>query len=306
MMGRDYEELRHLQDPDLAQQFDLEIEVSILPTPHDVFHRLSHSEESQGGEMSFSFYATALSTYGGDHQFVGIPVFSYREYPESHFLVSKKSGIEHPTELVGRVIALPEYGMSRSVWLRGRLQHEFGIKPSDVTWITGRDPVALNGVTQYPEGVTVTRGGDVREFMNMLADGEIDAFIGPHGPTLPSEVRPLFPDIDSTAEYYRRRQIFPIMHVVVLRRSTHDQDPGIAPKLFNSCVAAQGRWASESHALRPSVNGDVTWPYGISANRPSLDEFVTYMDEQGLLPHPITTDELFLALEPQEISVDGA
>jgi 4,5-dihydroxyphthalate decarboxylase len=305
MFGRDYEELHHLQDHDIAQEFDLDIEVNLLTTPHDVFHRLSHSDEGDGGEMSFSFYATALSTFGDDHEFVGIPVFSYREYPESHFLVSEKSGIEHPTELVGCVIGLPEYGMSRSVWLRGRLQHEFGVAPSDITWMTGRDPVALDGdVAQYPKGVNVTRGGDVGNFLNMLADGDIEAFIGPHGPTLPPGVRPLFPDVQSAEGYYRERGVFPIMHVVVLRRSAYDHDPGVASNLFNACVAAQRRWASRSQASRHSDGAANPWPYGIAANRQSFQEFLMYMSEQGLLSGPLGSHELLLALEPDETHTD--
>jgi 4,5-dihydroxyphthalate decarboxylase len=205
--------------------------------------------------------------------------------------------------------------MTAAVWVRGLLRHEYDVRPEDLHWITGglampgRKPlvdVAVPGIrVEYVEDSTL---------FDMLLSGGIDALIAPQVPPAIREGRrevgylfPNFPEVERA--YFRKTGIFPIMHVVVMQKDVYAQQPWIAASLTRAFEIAKDNCFSRldaqeplpvsipwSHCLADDVRGLMGrdfWPYGVEKNRKTIEALCSYAFEQGLVPRPVSADELF-------------
>ncbi|MDB5040654.1 MAG: 4,5-dihydroxyphthalate decarboxylase [Candidatus Eremiobacteraeota bacterium] len=306
----DYDRTRALMDGrvqvdgiDLVYQ-PLEVE--------ETFFRQARHREFDVSEMSFSSYCVSKSK--GD-PFVAIPVFPSRMFRHANIWVSERSGIREPSDLRGKRFGCPEYQLTANVWIRGILEDEYGVAPESVTYVTGGEeepgrPEKL--ALDLPPDIRVEPIRPTQTLAAMLANGEIDAFHGPRTPSTASApgVRRLFPDyVAAEKAYYGKTRIFPIMHVVVIRRDVYERDRWIAMALFKAFVAAQ-RYAYDDYAQTAALKsmlpwsaaeaettralmGDAWWPYGVSANDAVLRTFTRYHHRQGLSPGQLLVRELF-------------
>lgn len=313
VFGGDYDRIRPLRDGSIKPD-GLELKVELVDTPHKAFHALSHSDRFQGGEMSMSFYSTFVSKHGDKNRFVGIPVCLSRMFRHGNILVNVNSGITTPKDLEGKTFGMPEYGMTMAVWIRQFLQKDYGVDIRKVKWREGRRPVALGDEIHYPEDVTIEVFDDGKPLLERLSAGEIDAFCGIVPTELPPNTRRLFPDyVAVEREYYRKHQVFPIMHVMVLLREFHERHPWVAQSLYKAACQARDYAVSElwSSAV-PRVSlpwvlpvveeqarlfGGQLWPYGIEANRPTIETYLEAAWQQGLLWRPLKPEDLFLQLD---------
>ncbi|MBI2371246.1 MAG: ABC transporter substrate-binding protein, partial [Deltaproteobacteria bacterium] len=210
-----------------------------------------------------------------------------------------------------------EYAQTAVVWMRGTLQHDHGVRPEQVRWLVGgqEEPGRRDRVDHdLPPGVPIEPLPPGKTLTGMLEAGELDAVISARVPTAfqrgSPRVRRLFQDWKAVeVEYYRRTRLFPIMHIIVLRRALYERHPWAAMSLYKAYCQAkaqvEGRilttayrhilpWIlaelEEVRALFP--NGDC-FPYGLEANRHALETFLQYEQEQGLLQKPLTPEELF-------------
>jgi 4,5-dihydroxyphthalate decarboxylase len=202
------------------------------------------------------------------------------------------------------------------VWVRGLLQHVYGVALEDVRWFQGgtNEPGRTEGVSvSLPPGVTVTPVPD-RSLNDMLVAGELDAVIAAHPPTEfergGERVVRLFNDYRAVEEdYYRETGVFPIMHVVALRRDVHDAHPWVAMNLFTAFEEAKRRslaraldsnaprfpvpWGFANAQRAAETFGEDFWPYGIEPNRRALEAFLDYAHEQGVCATRLAPEELF-------------
>jgi 4,5-dihydroxyphthalate decarboxylase len=281
----------------------------------ETFFRMLRHREFDAAEMSLSSYCVTL---GRDNPpFVAIPVFPSRMFRHGCIFVSAKSGIETPGDLSGKRIGVPEYQMTAPVWIRGILADDYGVDPASVTYLTGgeeqtgrEEKLKLN----LPARFRVEPIGPDRTLSQMLLDGEIDALHTARIPSTfhshPGEVRRLFGDfVTVEREYFERTGIFPIMHVIALRREVYEANRWIARSLLKAFTAAQERvyqqlrvtaslktmlpWQVAAVEDARRLMGDDWWPYGIERNRRALTTFLRYHHEQGLSPHLLTIDDLF-------------
>lgn len=315
IFGGDYDRTRLLAHPDIAQATGLHITPRLVSSPHDVFHILTHSDDGEGGEMSLSFYSTLVSRSGPDAELVGLPVFISRMFRHGNILINERCGISDPSDLRGKTIGVPEFGTTMVVWLRGILESEHGVRAEDVKWRTGREPVALDTDSlRYPPGVDIARAAST-DLVGLLAAGELDATIGLVPQNLPEGVRRLFPDYGAAErDYYRSTGIFPIMHVLVVRRQLIDADPTLAERLFRAAelakrlaIAALNEtgvltatlpWLLSAMQEQTNVMSGELWSYGLNANRHCIQTFLDYAHRQGLLWNELKADDLFLPLDP--------
>ncbi len=311
LFGGDYDRVRPLRDG-LIKAEGVELRISLTDSPSKAFYTLSQSEEYDGGEMSLSFYSTLLSKYGSASQFVGFPVYPSRMFRHGNLAINTRCGIGSPRDLDGKVIGLPEYGMTMAVWLRGLLAHEYGVRTESMKWRAGRDPVALDAAALlYPRGVDIQRGGDSATLVGLLNEGKLDAYIGPLPQKLPPNVARLFPDYaKAEQDYYRKTSIFPIMHVLVVRRKVLEANPSITRPLYDAFCRAKEQaiaklwyggamsvtlpWLIPAVEEQTRIMGGDLWSYGVKRNLPTLSAYLTYAQEQGLLWRKLTVDELFV------------
>jgi 4,5-dihydroxyphthalate decarboxylase len=281
----------------------------------ETFFRMLRNREFDAAEMSLSSYCVTLSRKTAD--FIAIPVFPSRFFRHSCIFVSQASGIDQPSDLAGKRIGVPEYQMTAPVWIRGILHDEYGVEPSSLTYFTGgeEEPGRVEKIPlQLPAQFKVHSIGPEQTLARMLADGEIDALFTARAPSTfysePGRVRRLFPDfVQVEKEYFRRTGIFPIMHVIALRRDVYERDRWIAQALFKAFVEAK-RLASQQLLVSASLKtmlpwqiaamedttatlGEDWWPYGVERNRHVIETFLRYHHAQGLSSRLLALDELF-------------
>jgi 4,5-dihydroxyphthalate decarboxylase len=292
------------------------IDLNYLNLPvEETFFRMLRHREFDVAEMSLSSYA--LSLFQPDRPFIAIPVFPSRSFRHSCIYVHAASGIEEPKDLIGKRVGTPEYQMTAAVWIRGMLSDEYGVPVNSVVYFTGgaEEPGRPEKLPlDLPPDIRVERIGPDQTLSAMLARGDIDAL---YTARMPSSFRPgsrsvkrLFEDFPAIErDYYRRTGIFPIMHVVVIRRDVYERDRWVAQSLYKAfCAAQQATYEdlSQTAALKTMLPwltahleetrrdmGEDFWPYGIERNRSTLTTFLGYSRDQGLAKALLEPAQLF-------------
>lgn len=290
--------------------------VSALPA-EEMFARAFEHAEFDVTELSFSNFIRL--TARGACAYVGIPVFPSRTFRHGAIYIRTDRGITVPADLRGRTIGVREYSNTATLVAKGLLADDFGVDARDVRWRVGDiDAVERRTipVPPLPSGFDVAAVDDGRLLSDMLRDGEIDALISYHPPACLGmagvPVARLFPDFASAeAEYFRRTRIFPIMHLMGIRRDVAGRHPALARAVYEAFAAARDAafddlaataslkvalpWVNAEFARTQSIMGSNYWPYGISANRSAIDSLLRYASAQGLVAEPPTIADLFEA-----------
>lgn len=308
----DYDRTRALLDGRI--QIDGVDPVYMTLTPEEMFFRAMRSQDFDITELSFSSYLVKHSR--GDCPYIAVPVFLSRAFRHTSIYV-RKDRIKRPEDLKGCRIGIPEYQLTALVWARAILQDEYGVHPSDVTWVRGGidtpgrpEKIKL----QLPPDVRVEPAPEGRTISDMLDRGEIDGFIAPRPPgatALRNEnIAWLFDDPTAEAkDYFRRTGVFPIMHVVGVRKTlaqAHPWLPGAVFKAFNQSKAHALEQLSDTSATKvtmPFVEemlkgaretlGEDYWSYGVQANRRTLETFIRHHHGQGLSERPVPVEDIF-------------
>jgi 4,5-dihydroxyphthalate decarboxylase len=302
---RGYDHVRDLVQGEVrAEGIDL---VPMELPVEEIFFRFTRHREWDVSEMSFGKVVSLLSQ--GDAGLVPIPVFPSRVFRHSAIAVRAGAGIARPKDLEGRRVGIPEWAQTAGIYVRGLLAHEYGVDLAAIRWLQAgvREAGRIEKVElRLPAGVRITPVPD-RTLSQMLAAGELDAAISA---VAPAGSERLFADCPAVElEYWRKTRIFPIMHVIVLRRDVYERDRWIAMNLYQAFEAAKRRSlarAAETHAALVPVPwlpdlvrrwraeaGEDFWPYGVEANRATLEAFLGYAHEQGVCHRRLAVEELF-------------
>ncbi len=282
----------------------------------ELFYRQLKSAEFDVAEMSMSSFM--IITSQGDTRFVGLPIFTMRKFFHTGILVRTDSGIELPEDLKGKRVGVPEYQQTAMLWIRGILQHEFGVAPPDMTFWMERTPnLSHGGLTGFapPPGVTINQIPAESSLGEMVASGELDSallYLSDRNLVDRSrvdlnnhpEVKPLFSDPRAEGiRYHEKTGILPINHCMVIRRELAGKNPGLAEHVYrlfvraNELCEAQRMEHMAYHVDTGLVAEDVLRTqivkYGMVANRRVLETAANYSHEQGLTPRLIGVEELF-------------
>ena len=281
-------------------------------SPIGIFKRALDEGAFDVTEMSFAAYCILLSR--GETPFVGLPVFVSRMFRHGCVFVREGGPIEAPEDLRNARIGIPEYQMTAIVWMRGILGEFHGVDPQSVQWVRGgvnapggrgeKMPLRL------PDTYMISDIED-RSLNDVLLAGEVDALITTRLPEgLGKGVRPLFTDVKAAERaYYDASGVFPIMHLLVLRREVYERDQTLARALYDAFLAAKRHslerlydidalavmvpWLVPEMAESFVVLGRDPWPYGCAANRDDFDVFLRYLRQQELLEAPLSREALF-------------
>jgi len=308
----DYDRTRALLDGRV--QIDGVEPVCMTLSPEETFFRAFRGVEFDISELSFSSFLVKASR--GESPYVALPVFLSRAFRHTSIYV-RKDRIGRPEDLKGRRVGVPEYQLTANVWARALLHDDFGVRPEDITWVRGGidtpgrpEKIGL----QLPPGVRLESAPEGQTISALIDRGEIDGFIAPRPPGGAAATNPnvgwLFDDPAAAAkDYFRRTGIFPIMHVVGVRKqlaAEHPWLPGAVCKAFGEAKAlalAQLADTSATKVTLPFVEeqlkaaretlGEDFWSYGVAANRPTLEAFVRHHYAQGLSARAMAVEELF-------------
>ncbi len=281
----------------------------------ETFFRMLRHREFDVAEMSLSSYT--ISLFREDPPFIAIPVFPSRSFRHSCIYINADSGIREPKDLIGKRIGNPEYQMTAPVWIRGILSDEYGVPVTSSTYFQGGEeepgrPEKLP--LKLPPEIQVRPIPLDRTLAAMIASGEIDALYATRAPstfkTAPDKVRRLFENYQAAErEYFQKTKIFPIMHVIAIRRDVYEENPWVAQSLFKAFTLAQREAYEdlrETAALKvmlpwlvwhteetEKMLGRDFWPYGLEPNLDNLSTFLRYSFEQGLSKRQLMPKELF-------------
>ena len=292
------------------------IELNYLNMPvEETFFRMLRHREFDCAEMSLSSYAVSL--HKPERPFVAIPVYPSRFFRHSCIYVNADAGIREPKDLIGKRIGNPEYQMTAPVWIRGILSDHYGVPVDSVSYLTGgeEEPGRSEKIKlDLPANIRVEPIAPTQTLSQMLLSGEIDALYTARMPssfrTGGGRVKRLFENyVDVERAYFRSSNIFPIMHVVAIRREVYEANRWVAQSLYKAFVEAQRRTycdLQDTAALKAMLPwltahvedarremGDDFWPYGLPRNRQTLVTFLRYHHEQGLSKRLLSVDELF-------------
>jgi 4,5-dihydroxyphthalate decarboxylase len=284
--------------------------------PREIFDRMVGGLEFDLSELSSSEFISM--TGAGKCPFVALPVFPSKAFRHGFVCVNRRAGIKTPRDLEGRRVGVPLYTQTAAIFIRGMLAHEYGVDLGKIRWVQGAVEKAGTHGTPHalpllkPVPIEFNKTG--KSLSDLLASGEIDAVLGSRLPDSlgrhPDVVR-LFPDYRAVErEYYKKTRIHPIMHLVAIRKDVYEKNVWIANSLYKAFVEAKDRalagmrFSGAQRYMLPWLFADIDeidevfggdpWPYGVEANRPTLEALVTYMHEQHFIPKPLPVDELFL------------
>ena len=294
------------------------VDLNFLPMmPVETFRRQGRHGEFDASEFSLSTFMVLHAR--GDRRFVGIPVYPSRRFRHEHVWISTRAGIRSPSDLKGKRVGVQEYVQTAALWIRGFLEHDYGVRTQDVEWFFGGynepDPHFKPRIElELPREVKARVIPPDQCIDGMLERGDLDAVL----PAVPASFRRgspnvvrLFHDFRTVEQdYFSRTRIFPIMHVVVVKREIYERHPWVMQSLYKGFVKAKDlavRRLTTSpplHATLPwltaelestrSIMGQDFWSYGLEENRHVLETAATYAWEQGLLAKPIDRiDDLF-------------
>ncbi|GMR18566.1 MAG: ABC transporter substrate-binding protein [Gammaproteobacteria bacterium] len=283
-------------------------------------HIFSGPKTREITEIGLSPFMLAYANEGF-RDYTLIPVFPFRVFRHKSIFVRTDSDIKSPADLRGKKVATSGYSSTSLTWLRGIIQHEYGVKPEEIQWyISSKDSVDVKlsgGVSKQeqvmPKNIQLTSGPAGMDESEMLVSGKVDALLHAAEPKAYVEGNPritrLFTNFRTVEHaYFAKTGLFPIMHAVAVRRDVIDAHPGLPKAIFNAFSQAKKLmyeeqkllwlrmslpWIAQEVEETRALMGENYFPYGIEPNRKALDALFQYSYEQGLAKKRLTIEELF-------------
>jgi 4,5-dihydroxyphthalate decarboxylase len=283
--------------------------------PEEIFHRAFRFQEFDVSELSFSSHLRTVAA--GTSAYVGIPAFVSRIFRHSGIYIRTDAGIRMPADLKGKRVGLPEYQITAVVWMRGMMQHEYGVLPTDIRWRNGglEQPGRQERTPLKPiPGLDLKPLGPDETLVGLLRAGELDALFTARAPSsyLAGEphIARLFPDTRAAEQaYFKKTGLFPIMHLIGIRKSLVEQHPWLPVSVYKAFCEAKALamtdltdvnalmvtlpWLEAETKETIATMGADFWKYGAHENMREIEALTQYAYEQGLVDRKVEVDELF-------------
>lgn len=303
--------------------------IELIPTyshPAETFWRQLKFGEFEVAEMSLSSYLIARSL-GAD--MIALPVFPSRRLFQTELSYHIDSGITKPEDLVGKKLGVAEYQQTAALWIRGILEHDFGVSQYKIHWYMERTEEMSHGAAtgfKPPAGISFDRIPPNKSLASTILEHELDVahVASPFvlqanaldrssrlaGPGDWSKIRPLFPDrMAEGARFYKQHGFLPVNHTYIIRGDVYRKNPWVASRLYAGFVKAKALasekmlesiptalfFGPEYAAMTRELIGADPFPFGIKTNQPMLETIVNYSFEQGLTARKMRIEELFAA-----------
>ena len=248
-------------------------------TAHDGFKPMVRDNAYDAGELAIVTY---LQAKAWNKPYVMLPVPVVGRFQHHCIGYNKEFGPLSPKDLEGRKVGVRTYAQTTGLWVRGILQHEYGVDLNKVNWYTV-DESHLSEYSDPPNSQRLPAGSSIAR---MMLDGELAAAILGNDMPDDSRVERLIPDPHAAAAaWYARERVVPINHVVVVHERFTKERPDVVRELYRMLV--------ESRKLAPASALEKFPPIGLEANRKGLQMAIEWSYEQKIIPRTFTVDELF-------------
>ena len=272
--------------------------------------RFLRNREFDVAEVSASSFILAKDA---GHPFEGIPVFLHRRFRHEFVFVNTSKGIREPKDLIGKKVGVKSYQVSAILWMRGILEQEYGVPHKSIDWYS-----EIDEDVEFipPSDLRLTRLADNQTLEAMLISGELDAvihadLIEPYVNGHPAVGR-LFDDYKAEEErYYKKTGIFPIMHVMGVKKEVVEANPWVPISLYKAFDKAKAiamkrmfnprivplAWYRHAWEEQRQLLGPDPWEYGLTdANKHTMETLIGYSYGQGMIKRKLTLDELFVSV----------
>jgi 4,5-dihydroxyphthalate decarboxylase len=301
--------------------------IELIPTyshPAETFWRQLKFGEFDVAEMSMSSYLIAKAQGA---EMVALPVFPSRRLFQTELSYHADSGIARPEDLAGKKLGVAEYQQTAALWIRGILEHDFGVSQYKIHWYMERsEEMSHGGATGFkpPAGISFNRIPPSKSLLSTLLENELDVahIASPfalQANTLDrssritgkgdwDNIKPLFPDrMTEGSRFYAKHGFLPVNHTYIIRGDIDKQYPWAAFNLYTGFVKAKALarekmleriptalfFGPEYAAMTRQMIGDEPFPFGLKANRAMLDTIIGFSHEQGLTSRKLAVEELF-------------
>lgn len=269
-------------------------------------------------ELSFASFL--IQTSRNECAYIGLPIYLSRAFRHGAIYVRNDAGIKTPCDLEGKRVGVPEYAMTLALWVRGILSDSYGVDVSKLRYRTGglNIPGRVERLElDLPSDLEVLAMGEDISLNSAILDGDLDAIIAPAPPQAFVDGNPLIDRLIGSPglaeqQYFKDTGIFPIMHIVGVKREIAEAHPDLCPALMTAFCQARtiamdrvravaeasanrtmSPWFADSYELAISVMGPDFWTYGVKGNEAALDAICRYADEQHLSARRLSIPELF-------------
>lgn len=285
-----------------------ELDFVDVPVLVQAFRRMVRGLEFDVCEMALTTYLCAR-----EHgvRFTALPIFLVRAFHHGAILVNKDSDISDPKQLEGKQVGVNRgYTVTTGVWARAVLQDEYGVDLGKITWVLSGD----EHVETYraPGNVVSIEPGETIE--GLLANGALAAAINIKADN--PNLKPLIDKpLDAGLKAYRSRGHYPINHLIAVRDDVLTSHPGAAVALFDAFTESKERYLAKLEGGKIESPDDLDkvfsrildaggnpLPYGIDANRATLEELIGHAMTQGILTRPVEIESLFA---PGTLTLNG-
>ena len=250
-----------------------------------------------------------------------LPIFPLRLFRHKSIFIRTDRGITTPADLKGRKVGTPGFSSTSLTWLRGIMEHEYGVKPGDIEWVVSAKDSSADTAgkvskqeNMIPKGLSVSNGPAGKDESQLLVDGDVDALFHAAEPKAFVAGNPLvgrlFPDFRTTEQaYFKKTGIFPIMHAVAIRNDVVEKHPELPRAVFDAYSQAKQMalarlrkmawvdislpWVAADIEDTRRAMGDDYWPYGFKRNEKALNALFQYSHEQGLASKRLRIEDLF-------------
>ena len=246
---------------------------------HSGFKAMLREDAFDCGELAIVTYLQA-KTYGKPYALLPVPISGRFQHHCAGF--NKELFDLKPKDIEGKRVGVRTYAQTTGLWVRGILQHEYGVDLDTVTWCT----VGEGHLAEYSDPANCERLPKGSDIGQMMLDGELVATL--QGVDLPKDprVQRLIPDpFEAAKDWYAREGVVPINHMFVVHQDIVKERPDIVREIFRMIV--------ESRDLTEGGLPDPFPPVGLEANRKGLQMAIDFAYEQKIIPHKLTVDELF-------------
>ena len=302
--------------------------IELIPTyshPAETFWRQLKFGEFEVAEMSMSSYLIARAQ-GAD--MIALPTFPSRRLFQTELSYHVDSGIAKPEDLAGKRLGVAEYQQTAALWIRGILEHDFGVSQYKIHWYMERsEEMSHGGATGFkpPPGISFNRIEKNKSLASTLLANELDVAHVASPWVLQanaldrssrigggdwSKILPLFPDrMAEATRFHKKHGFLPVNHTYIIRGDIYKKYPWVAFNLYSGFVKAKALarqkmleqipsalfFGPEYTAMTRERIGDDPFPYGIEANRAMIETIIKFSNEQGLTARPSKIEELFAA-----------
>lgn len=250
-----------------------------------------------------------------------LPIFALKVFRHKSIFIRTDSGITKPEDLRGRKVATVGYSSSGVTWIRGILQDEYGVKPEEIDWVvTSKDSASKQTGSPskwekvLPSSLSITQAPEGVDESDLLLSGEVDAIFHPAEPQAYIDRNPkiarLFPDSRKVeAAYFAKTGIFPVMHIIAIRRELAEAEPWLPKAVFDAYSQAKQLdyqemkrirwvysslpWYGQEFDKTRELMGQNFYSYGLPKNQKAIETACRYLYQQKLAKRELTIKELF-------------